>query len=419
MWYNATEEKKGVLREMKKIIESLETEVKYSADVVVCGGGFAGISAALAARRRGSDVILLERGFMLGGLGTAGLVTIYLPLCDGMGHQVSFGIAEELFRLSIEHGAEDRYPAAWLDGGSFEEKRDGQRFQVRYNASLFAISAERVLKDEGVKILYGATAVAVSESDSRIDAVVIEGKSGREAIEVRKCVVDTTGDADICNFSSAKTAEFKYANTLAAWYYYYAEGKFDLNTLGFADIIPEDGGAIAETNKPLVRRRFKGLDTEEISEMMIASHRAIEEDILKRREAGERDLFPTTIASTPQLRMTRRLVGLYDMVSTDDHAYFEDSVGMVGNWRKRGPIYEIPFRSLYGKEVKNLLSAGRCMSSGDSLWEITRVIPVCAVTGEACGVAAAMTDDLSSLDVKELQKALRENGVKLHIDEIM
>lgn len=404
---------------MKSIKENLETNIKYSADVVVCGGGFAGIAAALAARRKGAEVILLERGFILGGLGTAGLVTVYLPLCDGMGHQVSFGLAEELFRLSIEHGAEERYPTAWLEDGSFEEKRDGQRFLVRYNASLFAISAERVLNEEGVKILYGATAVAVSESDSRINAVIIEGKSGREAIEVRKCIVDATGDADICNFSGAKTSEFRYANTLAAWYYYYADGRFDLKQHGFADIIPEDGGALNLTNEPLVRRRFKGLDTEEISEMMIASHRSVEEDIIKRREAGESDLFPTTIATTPQLRMTRRLVGLYDMTSTDDHAYFEDSVGMVGNWRKRGPIYEIPFRSLYGGEVKNLLSAGRCMSSDDSLWEITRVIPVCAVTGEACGVAAAMTDDLTALDVKELQRALKENGVKLHIDEIM
>ena len=85
-------------------------------DVAVCGGGVAGISAALAAARLGKRVILFEREYILGGLGTSGLVTIYLPLCDGYGRQVSFGIAEELLRLSIKHGAEDRYPANWLDG---------------------------------------------------------------------------------------------------------------------------------------------------------------------------------------------------------------------------------------------------------------------------------------------------------------
>ena len=81
---------------MKIINEQLSTEVKNSCDVLVAGGGFAGISAALAAARNGADVLLLEREYILGGLGTAGLVTIYLPLCDGMGNQVSFGIAEEL-----------------------------------------------------------------------------------------------------------------------------------------------------------------------------------------------------------------------------------------------------------------------------------------------------------------------------------
>ena len=57
-------------------------------DVLVCGGGVAGIAAALAAARQGAKVLLLEREYMLGGLATLGLVTIYLPLCDGMGHQV-------------------------------------------------------------------------------------------------------------------------------------------------------------------------------------------------------------------------------------------------------------------------------------------------------------------------------------------
>ena len=64
------------------IKETLETIVKNEYDVAVCGGGFAGISAALAAARCGSRVILFEKQYMLGGLGTAGIVTIYLPLCD-------------------------------------------------------------------------------------------------------------------------------------------------------------------------------------------------------------------------------------------------------------------------------------------------------------------------------------------------
>ena len=124
-------------------------------DVAVCGGGFAGISAALAAAREGKKVILFEKQYMLGGLGTAGLVTIYLPLCDGVGHQVSFGIAEELLKLSIKYGAEERYPENWLDGKGTRTEKD-KRYMVQYNAQVFAILAEQLLLENGVDILYGS-----------------------------------------------------------------------------------------------------------------------------------------------------------------------------------------------------------------------------------------------------------------------
>lgn len=75
-------------------------------DVVIAGGGIAGIAAAISAARCNKHVLLIERMYVLGGLATAGLVTIYLPLCDGKGHQVSFGLAEELLKLSISKGCE-------------------------------------------------------------------------------------------------------------------------------------------------------------------------------------------------------------------------------------------------------------------------------------------------------------------------
>ena len=86
----------------------IESEKKISIynnyDVVVCGGGVAGVSAALSASRAGAKTLLIEREFALGGLSTLGLIVIYLPLCDGKGRQVSFGIAEELLRLSVKYG---------------------------------------------------------------------------------------------------------------------------------------------------------------------------------------------------------------------------------------------------------------------------------------------------------------------------
>ena len=92
-----------------------ELPVSEECDVLVCGGGIAGVAAALAAARTGARTLLLEREYMPGGLATLGLVTIYLPLCDGEGHQVSTGIAEELLRLSVVHGMEQSaLPTAWL-----------------------------------------------------------------------------------------------------------------------------------------------------------------------------------------------------------------------------------------------------------------------------------------------------------------
>ena len=130
------------------ITETLSTPIRMECDVLVGGGGIAGIAAALAAAREGKRVILCEKTYMLGGLATAGLVTIYLPLCDGMGRQVSFGIAEELIKLSVKHGIEAKAESylAWQNGSDEDQKQ--HRYQVRFNAQLFAILAEQLLERE-------------------------------------------------------------------------------------------------------------------------------------------------------------------------------------------------------------------------------------------------------------------------------
>ena len=133
-----------------------ELPVHGRSDVIVAGGGIAGIAAALSARRAGAErVLLIEREFTLGGLATLGLITIYLPLCDGRGHQVSFGISEELLRLSVSHGAEVPIPDAWQPGGDAEQRRKS-RFRCQFNAGLFAASAEQLLQSEGIGILFGS-----------------------------------------------------------------------------------------------------------------------------------------------------------------------------------------------------------------------------------------------------------------------
>ena len=394
--------------------EQLQTTIKDNYDVAVCGGGFAGISAALAAARHGSKVILFEKQYMLGGLGTAGIVTIYLPLCDGYGKQVSFGIVEELFHLSILHGAEARYPANWLDNIGTRTEKD-QRFEVQYNPQLFAILAEKLLLDNGVDIMYGTYAVGVSVDKEKITHVITENKSGREAYGV-KSVIDATGDCDIAQFAGVPTEKFDQGNVLAAWYYSFGKAGYKLNIVGVADIPDEErtDGKGAET---LINRRFSGLDGKELSEQMCLSHQGTYADFLKKRKEDS-EVLPVTMATTPQIRMTRRISGEYELSHTEMHKYFEDSIGMVSNWKKRGPVYEVPFRTLYSSKMKNLICAGRCTSVNETMWDIMRVIPCCAVTGQAAGTAAAMTDDFTNINIKELQQKLVSDGVVLHESDL-
>ena len=126
---------------MKTIVEQAKMlEVKHEYDVIAVGGGIAGVAAALATKRAGAEkVLLIEKMFGLGGLATLGLVTIYLPICDGMGRQVSFGLAEELLKLSMKDGIECRDPVHWTSEYSVEERAAAERYEVQYNANVYAI----------------------------------------------------------------------------------------------------------------------------------------------------------------------------------------------------------------------------------------------------------------------------------------
>lgn len=400
---------------MSKIIETeRELEVVSAYDVVVCGGGIAGISAALASARQGAKTLLIEREFMLGGLATAGLIAIYLPLCDGMGRQVSFGIAEELLKLSVAKGYEERpLPEFWQRPATIEERK-AKRYEVQYNPQVFAILAEKLLMDEKVDILYGTVVCNTILQDGKITHLITENKSGRQAIAT-KSVVDATGDADIVHQSGENEAVFAQGNVLAGWYYEFLNGKVNLRLLGASDV--PDGDKDLKKPQYLSNRRFSGLDGKEISEQVVLSHNVSLNNFLSKGDVNDQHSL-VTLPTIPQVRMTRRVDGYYLLKDTDMHKEFSDSVGLFSDWRKKGPVYELPFTSLFGEKVKNLICAGRNISANDACWDITRVIPVCAVSGEAAGVAAAISDDFKNIDYKKLSEILRNNGVKLHEREL-
>ena len=370
-------------------------------DVAVIGGGVAGIAAALSAARAGARTVLLERQFALGGLATLGLVTVYLPLCDGCGRQVSFGIAEELLRLSVS--LDDPPPAVlhWENG------KTTARFQCDFNPHQFAILAEKLLLEAGVDILYGIQVCGASVSAGSIAAIFCESISGRTAIRA-KSFVDATGDAALCQAAGEETAEFARKNILAAWYY--ASKGYRRHMLGLADL-PE-GERLAA---PINHKRYSGLTCESQTEFMIDGHAALLEDFLRKGKfTPEHQL--ASISTIPQLRMTRRLIGMTEVTETTGPV--SDSIGIISNWKRPGPVYEIPFSCLYGKRIRNLITAGRCISADDAMWDNTRVIPACAVTGEAAGLAAAMSQDFAIFPENQLRAILRQKGIPLSVTEL-
>lgn len=387
--------------------------LRDTCDVLVAGGGIAGAAAALAAARQGKNVLLVEREYMLGGLGTAGLVTIYLPIDDGEGHQVCYGIAEELLRLALPNAFEGRYPALWLQNAAVEERRAGQRFLLQYNAQMYALELERLLLENGVRILYGTVVCGVDVHDRRIRYVYVENKSGRSAIGVRS-VIDCTGDADVCALCGAPTRLHTAKNPQANWYYHLQDGKLSLNCLGACD---DSGEATASDEQRIGEERVSGIDGWENSLFVQCGHRAMMSDILARRECGE-NCVPVTMPTIPELRMTRCMEGESTLTRASSSHVFADSVGLFPDWTRRGPIYELPFSALHTDAVSNLLTAGRCVSADDEMWNITRVIPVCAVTGEAAGTAAGISDDFTQINIAFLQDVLRSADVRLHTAEL-
>jgi hypothetical protein len=386
--------------------EPKKTPVTGYYDVVIAGGGVAGIAAGLAAARRGASVCILEKENVLGGLATLALIAIYLPLCDGCGNQIIHGIGEELLKLSVKYGGGRCLPDKWLEGGT-QAEREEQRYQAEYNPWLFAIAAEELLLRHGVRLMFDTRFSGVAMEGGRVAALIAETKGGRLAIGAG-AVVDASGDADICFAAGEETAVYG-KNRLASWYYRTGTGGgMELCALA----VPLYGGL------PEGERQYHGLSAEDISEMNIEGRRRILADILKRRiETGDSGIEPAALPLLPPMRMTRRLTGLYELDESEERVSFPDAVGMTGDWRKRGPVFSIPYRCLYGAKAKNLLAAGRCISVTESMWDITRAIPACAVTGEAAGAAAALVSKrrtgCGDICIRELQDSLRAGGVAL------
>lgn len=402
--------------EKKFLREKARSVAVYdSADVVVAGGGIAGVAAALSAARSGASAILLENTCTLGGLATVGNVTVYLPIDDGCGRVVMGGIARELLDLSVADLAKEipgaglrKAPAVWLDGkSSREERASAARFETCFNPCAFALAMEALLLREGVRILYDSRVCDVVVKRGRITHVITESKSGRTAIAC-KAVVDATGDADICHMAGEETVSLD-SNVAGGWFYTVQDGgRLWLHTSSHAF---SRSASKDDAEGPF----FRGDDVGDVTGQVLATRGMLRDFLARHRaEHPDEDIQIINMPTIPCFRMTRRLVGAYELEDGDMHRWFDDAVCLASDWRRRGPVWSIPWRCLAGVKTANLTVCGRCASWATSSWDAMRVIPVCAATGEAAGLGAAMAAEsrrhVSSLGASRIAKVLRSRG---------
>ncbi len=392
-------------------------------DVVIAGAGIAGCAAALEAARTGARVALLEKTVLPGGLATAGLVHVYLPLCDGNGTQVSCGIAEELLQASIKYGP-GAIPACWRAGHAAPEH---ERFRVVFSPAAFVLALDELLELAGVTLWYDSVVCATRVEAGRVTTLEVENKSGRSRVHAA-CFVDATGDADLARQAGAAYVEQENWLSLWALEATLARARDAVQCGASTPLLnPITAGSDNVGNgHPPGTKKWRGTNGRDISNYVIESRRLLRAHYQQcQRELGAHGrsaAFPLTLPGMAQLRTTCAVVGRTTMRAGEAWQARTDAIGLVADWRKPGFVWEMPFGALLPRDVRGMLMAGRCMASVDDAWEVTRVIPAAAVSGQAAGAAAALaarqgiTPD--ALDVAHLQEHLRARGVPLQYADV-
>lgn len=188
--------------------------VKKEYDVIVCGGGVAGVAAAVTAANRGHSVLLVEKSNILGGLSTLGLVNLFVPMCNGYGKQIIFGLCEKWCRLSAQHGF-SAIPDEWKNGEPKEPTT--KRYIQRFGPYIFAIQLLQELEQSGAQLLLDCIACDPVMEGNVCKGVVLESKSDTEYYAC-KMLIDTTGDCDVLRRGGVIIDQAIHSLDLANWF---------------------------------------------------------------------------------------------------------------------------------------------------------------------------------------------------------
>lgn len=387
-------------------------------DIIVAGGGVAGIAAAVAAARAGKKVLLFEKAVSLGGLATIGLINLFVPMCNGRGVQIIKGMAEEFLRLSIKDGY-DTIPDEWKNGEPGEGAKT--RYLTKYSPSIFSLELTELLDKEEVDLLYDTVVSEPVMDGGHCRGLIVENKSGREYYE-GKIIVDTTGDADVLYRAGVPTRR-------GGNYYTMISNATNLDLMKKA----VESGDIADAYTGVMGGRsnlyggghpegmplFEGANVNSVTDFIIKNHL----DTLAEVRKGDRKRDDIVmLPGMAQFRTTRCLIGDKEFNMNDAYRHCDDSIGAICDFDRKDYLFEVPFGVLVKTGYDNLITAGRTVSAKpDYSWDILRVIPPAIITGQAAGIAAALSIDdgvpIYDVDIHALQSELEAQDVMLHFDD--
>ncbi|MBE6593510.1 MAG: FAD-dependent oxidoreductase [Ruminococcaceae bacterium] len=404
---------------MESYIFTKKLDVKKKYDVIVCGGGVAGAAAAYSAAKRGSSVLLLEKTTILGGLATTGLINLFVPMCNGRGKQIIFGLAEKWLRDSALYGY-DTIPEPWKNGEPAEYTE--VRYVQRYSPYIFAYQLASDMVSVGVDILFDCIGVEPVLDGDRCCGVVTESKSGLELYEC-KVLIDTTGDADLLRAAGVPIRKgenfFTYCTKMIT-----LDGcKTALEARDIAKLYSGlSGGGINlyGDGQPSDVPRWSGLSVDEVNDYLLRNQ-LIVLDKLKASADKRRERDIAMIPTMPQFRTTACIVGDSTLTVHDAYKHYDDSICAINDFDHRDHLFEVRYGTLCRRDVPNILTAGRSASATGYGWDVLRVIPPAILTGQAAGEAASLAIekkvDVAAVPIRELQSRLESANVMIRFPD--